>query len=96
MTATVRDDSITDAGSRICLRKAGSSVPGIDNALAEFVQGRRIPIPEKYASTLVRIKRFLLQLRRASAFGGAGRQGPKKPAPLLSHPQLLFPVRLSC
>ncbi|WP_077071742.1 hypothetical protein [Mailhella massiliensis] len=60
ITVTVRDDSITDDGSRICLRKAGSSVPGIDNALAEFVQGRRIPIPEKYASTLVRIKRFLL------------------------------------
>ena len=89
MTATLRDDSITDAGSRICLRKAVSSVPGIDNALAEFVQGRRIPIPEKHASPLVRIKRVLLQLRRASASGGAERKAPQKSAPF--SPAASFP-----
>ena len=60
ITITVSDYSIAEDGSWICIGKAGSSVPGIDNALATFVQGKRLPIPEKHAATAVRIKRFLL------------------------------------
>ncbi len=60
VTVTVSDYSIAEDGSWICLGKAGSSIAGIDRALASFVQGKRIPIPEKYAGTAVSIKKFLL------------------------------------
>ena len=60
ITINISDYSIAEDGSWICIGKAACSVPGIDNALAAFVQGKRLPIPEKHASTLVKVKKFLL------------------------------------
>ena len=60
ITVTISDYSVAEDGSWICVGKAGSTVAGIDRALAAFVQGRRIPVPEKYAAKVAMIKKFLL------------------------------------
>ena len=60
ITVTISDYDVAEDGSWICLGKAGSTVPGIDNALAAFVQGKRIPVPEAYAAKVAALKRFLL------------------------------------
>lgn len=59
ITVTVNDYSIADDGSWICIRKASSSVAGIDNAITAFVLLKHIPIPKEYAPQLAKIK-FLL------------------------------------
>lgn len=60
ITVTISDYSVAEDGSWICVGKAGSTVAGIDRALASFVQGRRIRVPEKYAAKVAMIKKFLL------------------------------------
>ncbi len=60
ITITVGDYDVADDGSWIRLNQAGSTVPGIDNALAAFVQGKTFPVPEKYAAKVAALKRFLL------------------------------------
>ena len=60
ITITVGDYDVADDGSWIRLNRAGSTVPGIDNALAAFVQGKTFPVPEKYAAKVAALKRFLL------------------------------------
>ncbi|WP_295640144.1 hypothetical protein [uncultured Mailhella sp.] len=60
ITVAISDYSAAEDGSWICVGKAGSTVAGIDRALAAFVQGRRIPVPEKYAGKVAMLKKFLL------------------------------------
>ena len=60
ITITVGDYDVADDGSWIRLNQAGSTVPGIDNALAAFVQGKTFPVPEKYAAKVAALKQFLL------------------------------------